>query len=68
MSFVEYKNYSKIKDSLNLINENFLESKTLDYLAYKVGFKSYNNFYISFKKHTNYAPKEWINKIINDYQ
>lgn len=59
-SFVEYKNYSKIKDAINLINENFLDSKTLDSLAYKVGFKSYNSFFIYFKKQTNYSPKEYL--------
>ena len=49
LSFVEYKNYCKINDSLKLINNNFLESKTFDALAYKVGFKSYNSFFIYLK-------------------
>ncbi len=60
LSFVEYKNYCKINDSLNLINNNFLDDKTLDALAYKVGFKSYNSFYIYFKKQTNYSPKDYL--------
>jgi YesN/AraC family two-component response regulator len=60
LSFVEYKNYCKINDSLNLINNNFLESKTFDALAYKVGFKSYNSFFIYFKKQTNYSPKDYL--------
>lgn len=60
LSFVEYKNYYKIQDSIKLINDKFLESKTLDSLAYKVGFKSYNTFFVYFKKETNFPPKEYI--------
>ena len=62
IAFVEYKNYAKINDALRLINEGFLNSKTLDALAYNVGFKSYNSFFVSFKKYTNYAPKEYLLK------
>jgi AraC-like DNA-binding protein len=60
LSFVEYKNYCKINDSLHLISNNFLDSKTFDALAYKVGFKSYNSFFIYFKKQTNYSPKDYL--------
>lgn len=60
ISFVEYKNYSKIYDSINLINNNFLDTKTLDSLAYKVGFNSYNSFFTYFKKQTNLSPKEYL--------
>jgi AraC-like DNA-binding protein len=60
MSFVEYKNHSKVNDSINLINSNYLEFKTLDALAYKVGFNSYNSFFIYFKKQTNLSPKEYL--------
>lgn len=60
LSFVEYKNYCKINDSLHLISNNFLASKTFDALAYKVGFNSYNSFFIYFKKQTNYSPKDYL--------
>ena len=59
ISFVEYKNYSKINDSINLINSNFLEFKTLESLASKVGFNSYNSFFIYFKKQSNLSPREY---------
>ena len=59
-SFNRNKNYYKIQDSIKLINDKFLESKTLDSLAYKVGFKSYNTFFVYFKKETNFPPKEYI--------
>jgi AraC-like DNA-binding protein len=57
MSFTEYKNHYRIKDALKLINKGFLDSKTFKSLAKKVGYVSYNPFFISFKKLTNYSPK-----------
>lgn len=60
LSFVEYKNYSKINDSIQLIENSFLDTKTFDALAYKVGFKSYNSFFVSFKKYANYTPKDYL--------
>lgn len=60
LSFVEYKNYSKINDSIQLIENSFLDTKTLDALAYAVGFKSYNSFFVSFKKYTNCTPKDYL--------
>ncbi len=60
MSFTEYKNHYRIEDALKLINEGFLDSKTFDGLAKKVGYVSYNPFFTSFKKRTNYSPKEYL--------
>lgn len=60
MSFVEYKNHHRIEDALKLINEGFLDLKTFDGLAKKVGYASYNPFFTSFKKRTNYSPKEYL--------
>ena len=57
MSFTEYKNHYRIKDAIKLINEGFLNSKTFEGLAEKVGYVSYNPFFTSFKKQTNYSPK-----------
>lgn len=59
-SFVEYKNYSKINDSIDLMKKCYLDTKTFDSLAYKVGFKSYNSFFIYFKKQTYLSPKEYL--------
>tara|TARA_B110000967_G_C18821091_1_gene528737 strand:- start:133 stop:1290 length:1158 start_codon:yes stop_codon:yes gene_type:complete len=59
MSFVEYKNLHRIEDALILINDGFLDSKTFDGLAKKVGYVSYNPFFTSFKKRTNYSPKQY---------
>ncbi|HAV24653.1 MAG TPA: hypothetical protein DCX01_00605 [Bacteroidetes bacterium] len=60
VSFVEYRNYRRIKDALSLIENNFLASKTFEALAKNVGFTSYNPFFRSFKKQTNYSPKEYL--------
>jgi AraC-like DNA-binding protein len=60
VSFVEYKNYCKIKDALQLINGGDLDVLTLEGLASKVGFSSYNSFFMAFKKQTRLAPKEYL--------
>jgi AraC-like DNA-binding protein len=59
-SFSEYRMNSRIQDAIALINENFLSTETLESLAYKTGFASYNPFFIAFKKITNYSPQEYI--------
>jgi AraC-like DNA-binding protein len=60
MPFMEYKNYARINDSLALIAAGFLEGKTLEALSQKVGFSSYNPFYLAFKKHAGQAPKDYL--------
>jgi AraC-like DNA-binding protein len=58
--FVEFRKFSRINDALNLIKEGFLVNKTFEALAEKVGFNSYNSFYISFKKYTGASPSEYV--------
>lgn len=60
MTFMEYKNYCRIKDTLLLINKGYLDSMTLEALSNKVGFSSYNSFFTAFKKHTNVSPKDYL--------
>lgn len=62
VTFEEYKNYCKIKDALKLIDEGYLNTLTLEELSSKVGFSSYNLFSTSFKKLTQLAPKEYLNR------
>ena len=59
LSYVEFKNHYRILDSLHLIENDYLRSHTLDSLALKVGFVSYNSFYVSFKKQIGLSPKEY---------
>jgi AraC-like DNA-binding protein len=60
VSFVEYKNYCRIKDALELIAQGHLDKLTLEGLATKVGFSSYNSFFTAFKKQTGFAPKDYL--------
>jgi AraC-like DNA-binding protein len=65
ISFTEFKNIIKIYDALQLIENNFLKLNTLDALAIKVGFSSYNPFFTSFKDVTGTTPQAY-NKNIQD--
>lgn len=58
--FSEYRMNSRIQDSLNLIKEGYLNSNTLESLAYKTGFASYNPFFSAFKKVTTHSPQDYI--------
>ncbi len=60
LPFVEYRNYARINDAKNLIDNDFLEDKTIEALSLKVGFTSYNPFYVSFKKHIGKSPKDYL--------
>ena len=60
VAFVEYKNYCRVKDAIDLINKGSLDTLTLEGLANKVGFVSYNSFFTAFKKQTNLAPKDYL--------
>ena len=59
LSFTEFKNYSRVKHSLELMAEDFLDSKTFEAMAEAVGFSTYNTFYIAFKAHTGLSPKDF---------
>jgi AraC-like DNA-binding protein len=70
LSYVEFKNNFKILDAIRLIENNFLQSHTFDSLALKVGFVSYNSFYVQFKKQVGLSPKEYIERhhnVIHSY-
>jgi AraC-like DNA-binding protein len=60
LSFSDYKKAVKIKQSIKLINEGYIKSKTLDKLAEDVGFSSYSPFFTSFKIITGLSPREYI--------
>jgi AraC-like DNA-binding protein len=63
VSFSEYRMHSRIKDSINLIENGYLKTNTLESLAHKTGFASYNPFYIAFKKITSYSPQDYLKSI-----
>jgi AraC-like DNA-binding protein len=63
ISFSEYRMHSRIKDSINLMEQGYLKANTLESLAYKTGFASYNPFFSAFKKVTSYSPQDYIKSI-----
>ncbi len=65
VTFVEYKNYCRIKDAIKLISNGDLDTLTLEGVASKVGFSSYNSFFTAFKRQTNQAPKEYLSSKSN---
>jgi AraC-like DNA-binding protein len=63
ISFSDYKKISRIQNSLELINNKYLTSNTLDSLARKVGFSSYNPFFSCFKDVVGKTPREYVSTI-----
>lgn len=59
VSFVEFKRIIQIYDSVDMIDEGYLQSKTLQSLSKKAGFSSYDPFLISFKEITGVVPQEY---------
>lgn len=61
--FSEYRMKGRIKDCINLIEAGYLKNNTLESLAYKTGFASYNPFFGAFKKVTGYSPQDYLKNI-----
>ncbi|GGA65527.1 hypothetical protein GCM10008015_02860 [Flavobacterium palustre] len=59
VSFVEFKRIIQIYDSVDMIDEGYLQSKTLQSLSKKAGFSAYDPFLISFKEITGVVPQEY---------
>ena len=60
ISFSEYRMHSRIQDTIKLIEADYLKVNTLESLAYKTGFASYNPFFSAFKKVTTFSPQDYI--------
>lgn len=60
VSFSEYRMNCRIQDAINLIDNDFLSKETLESLAYKTGFSSYNPFFTAFKKTTTFSPQDYL--------
>lgn len=63
ISFTDFKKYVRIKNALQLIENDYLKSNTFDSLAKEVGFTTYNTFFISFKEITGKAPQGYLSGI-----
>ena len=57
VSYSEFKKIIKTYDAIQLIESGYLKSNTLEALAIKVGFSSYNPFFTSFKEITGSTPQ-----------
>lgn len=60
ISFSEYRTHSRIQDAISLLETGFLNTETLESLAYTTGFASYNPFFSAFKKITSSAPQDFL--------
>jgi AraC-like DNA-binding protein len=63
LSFSDYKKISRIQNSLDLINNNYLAANTLESLSKEVGFSSYNPFFTCFKDVVGKSPHQYISSI-----
>jgi AraC-like DNA-binding protein len=66
LSFTDFKKLNRIQDAITLIDEGYLKTNTFDSLSKKVGFSTYNTFYIAFKEVTKKAPQEYVNGSTED--
>ncbi|WP_264521866.1 helix-turn-helix domain-containing protein [Flavobacterium sp. N1994] len=66
LSFSDYKKISRIQNSLELINNNYLTTNTLESLSKEVGFSSYNPFFTCFKDVVGKSPHQYISSINSD--
>ncbi len=63
ISFSDFKKLNRIQDAIKLIDEGYLKTNTFDSLSKKVGFSTYNTFFLAFKEVTGKAPQEFVNSI-----
>lgn len=63
LSFSDYQNISRIHNSLQLIDNNYLSVNTFDSLSKEVGFSSYNPFFCCFKEVVGKSPQDYISVI-----
>lgn len=59
VSYSEFKKIIKTYDAIQLIESGYLKTNTLEALAIKVGFSSYNPFFTSFKEITGSTPQSY---------
>ena len=60
VNFVAYRNYCKIQDAQTLIKEKYLRTNTIESLSKKIGYISYNTFFVAYKKQCGISPNKNI--------
>ena len=61
-SFSDYKKIVRINDATKLLQNGYLINHTVESLALKVGFSSYNTFIIAFKNITGTTVQEYVKR------
>ena len=65
LSYTEFVNKARTFDAIELIESGYLSTHKMDSLALKVGYMSYNPFFLTFKDITGVSPMEY-NKLKNN--
>ena len=58
VNFVAYRNYCKIQDAQTLIKAKYLRTNTIESLSKKIGYISYNTFFVAYKKQCGISPNK----------
>ena len=61
-SFTDYKKIVRIHDATKLLENGYLDGKTIESLSETVGFSSYVTFYLAFKSITGMSTQEYMKK------
>ena len=65
-NFNDYVNKFRINYSIELINDNYLDNKTIESLAFESGFNSVQSFHRVFKKFKSKTPNEFLKNPIKN--
>lgn len=63
ISFNEYKSNIRVKKAIQLIQDGYTVSNTMESLAIEVGFSTYSSFFKNFKVTTGISPLDYSQKI-----
>lgn len=58
----EFINQYRVQAAIELMNDGYLESKSLEGLGRSVGFNSRVTFFLAFKKFTGYSPTDYLKR------
>ncbi len=61
ISFADFIKTIRIQKTVLLLNDGYLDSNTMESLAFETGFSSYSVFFKSFKSITGKSPQEYSN-------
>ena len=61
-SFSDFKKIIRVNDATKLLENRYLTNHTVESLAIKVGFSSYNTFIIAFKNITGVTVQEYVKR------